>query len=124
MAKGIYNRPYIQGATQLGKRLIIKHIKECLDVEGYTNGSRKVLKMGKSQEGFLRGIYKALDLLSNIWIALKKQGCEGVLITSLLEDDFFADYIVDRYAFMQKLSPELYQQYYKEAEEDDGLIEV
>ena len=124
MAKGIYNRPYIQGATELGKRLMIKHIKECLDVEGYTNGCKKALKMDNTQAAYLRGIYKTLDLLSTMWIALKRQGSEGVLITNLLGDEFFADYIVDRYAFQQKLSPELYQEYYKEAEEDDDLIDV
>ena len=124
MAKGIYNRPYIQGATELGKRLMIKHIMECLNVEGYTNGCKKAHKMDKTKAAYLLGIYKTLDLLSTMWIALKKQGCDGVLITSLLGDEFFADYIVDRYAFQQKLLPELYQEYYKEAEEDDELIDV
>ena len=124
MAKAIFNRPYIEGANELGKRLMIKHIMECLGVEGYTNGCKKALKMDKTQSAYLRGIYETLYLLSNMWITLKKQGSEGVLITDLLGDEHFADYIVDRYAYLQKLFPATYREEYEEAVKNNELVEV
>ena len=124
MAKAIFNRPYIEGATELGKRLMIKHIMECLGVEGYQNGGKKALKMDKTQAAYLRGIYEALELLSNMWITLKKGGSEGFLITNLLSDEFCADYIVDRYAYLQKLFPTTYKEAYEQAERNNDLVEV
>ena len=124
MAKGIYNRPYTEGATELGKRLMIRHIKECLDVEGYSNGCKKALKLDKSQAAYLRGIYETLNLLSNMWITLKKGGSEGVLITNLLSDEFCADYIVDRYTYLQKLFPFSYKEAYEEAVKNNDIVEV
>ena len=124
MAKGIRNEAYIYRAHNLSKNLMIEHIKEVLDVKGYENGSDKVLKMDKCQASYLRGIYKAFDLMADIYITLKKKGGRTEFLTDLLDEEFFADYIIDRYAFEQKLSPELYQEYYKEAEEDDELTDV
>ena len=124
MAKAIFNRPYMEGSTELAKRLMIKHIKECLDVEGYSNGCKKALKLDKSQAAYLRGIYETLNLLSNMWITLKKGGSEGVLITNLLGDEHFADYIVDRYTYLQKLFPFFYKEAYEEAVKNNDIVEV
>jgi hypothetical protein len=124
MAKGIYNNAYINRARNLSKNLMIEHIKEVLDVKGYENGSDKVLKMDMCQASYLRGIYEAIDLLTDIYITLNKQGGRTAVLTDLLGDEWFADYIVDHYAFKQKLSPMLYQEFYKEAEEDDALTDV
>lgn len=124
MAKGIYNNAYINRARNLCKNLMIEHIKEVLDVKGYENGSDKVLKMDMCQASYLRGIYEAIDLLTDIYITLNKQGGRTAVLTDLLGDEWFADYIVDHYAFKQKLAPKLYQEFYKEAEEDDALTDV
>lgn len=124
MAKAINNNAYFNRARNLSKNLMIEHIKEVLDVKGYVNGSDKVLKMDMCQASYLRGIYKAIDALTDIYIILDRQGDRTAMLTDLLSDELFADYIVDRYAFEQKLSPELYQEYYKEAEEDDELTDV
>lgn len=125
MAKGISNNAYLNPARKsLSKNLMIEHIKEVLDVKGYVNGSDKVLKMDMCQASYLRGIYKAIDVLTDTYISLDRQDDRSAMLTDLLGDELFADYIVDRYAFQQKLSPELYQEYYKEAEEDDDLIDV
>ena len=124
MAKGIFNRPYIDGAPELGKRLMIKHIKDYLGVGGYTNGTQKALKMDKSQAAYLHGIYVTLDLLSSMWIRLGDEGADIRLITDLLNDEFFADYIVDHYAFKQKLFPTIYKELYENAENNNDLVEV
>ena len=124
MAKSIRNEAYIYRARNLSKNLMIEHIKEALDVNGYVNGSDIVRNMDKCKASYLRGIYKAFDLMADIYLTLKKKGGRTEFLTDLLDEEFFADYIIDRYAFEQKLSPELYQEYYKEAEEDDELTDV
>ena len=125
MAKAINNNAYLNRARKsLSNNLMIEHIKEVLDVKGYVNGSDKVLKMDMCQASYLRGIYKAIDVLTDTYITLDRQGGRTAMLTDLLGDELFADYIVDRYAFEQKLFPELYQEYYKEAEEDDELTDV
>ena len=124
MAKGIRNEAYIYRARNLSKNLMIEHIKEALDVNGYVNGSDKVLKMDKCQASYLRGIYKAFDLMADIYITLKKKGGRTEFLTDLLDEEFFADYIIDRYAFEQILYPDLYQEYYQDAEEEDNLIDL
>lgn len=103
---------------------MIEHIKEALDVIGYQNGSDKVLKMDKCQASFLRGIYKAFDLMADIYLTLKKKGGRTEFLTDLLDEEFFADYIIDRYAFEQILYPDLYQQYFQDAEQEDNLIDL
>ena len=124
MAKSIRNEAYIYRARNLSKNLMIEHIKEALDVNGYVNGSDKVLKMDKCQASYLRGIYKAFDLMADIYITLKKKGGRTEFLTDLLDEEFFADYIIDRYAFEQILYPDLYQEYYQDAEEEDNLIDL
>lgn len=124
MAKGIRNEAYIYRARNLSKNLMIEHIKEALGVIGYQNGSDKVLKMDKCQASYLRGIYKAFDLMADIYLTLKKKGGRTEFLTDLLDEEFFADYIIDRYAFEQILYPELYQEYLEEAEQDDNLIDL
>lgn len=124
MAKGIRNEAYIYLAHNLSKNLMIEHIKEALGVIGYQNGSDKVLKMDKCQASYLRGIYKAFDLMADIYLTLKKKGGRTEFLTDLLDEEFFADYIIDRYAFEQILYPELYQEYLEEAEQDDNLIDL
>ena len=124
MAKIIYNRMYVNGPTGLGKRLMIKHIKECLKLEDYINGSDKVLKMDMCQASYMRGVYEALDLLTDIYISLKKHGSGTAMITNLLDDEFFADYIVDHFAVKQILFPDTYKEFYKEAEEEDEITVV
>jgi len=124
MAKGIFNRPYMDGSPELAKRLFVRHIKECLDVEGYTNGTQKALKIDKAQAAYLRGIYEALDLLTKMWIKLKNDGCDGVSITNLLGDEHFPDYIIDRFTYYQKLFPATYKEWYDDAVENDDLVDV
>lgn len=124
MAKGICNEAYIYRAHNLSKNLMIEHIKEALDVIGYQNGSDKVLKMDKCQASYLRGIYKAFDLMADIYLTLKKQGGRTEFLTDLLDEEFFADYIIDRYAFEQILYPELYEQYYQDAVQEDNLFDL
>lgn len=124
MAKSICNEAYIYRAHNLSKNLMIEHIKEALDVIGYQNGSDKVLKMDKCQASFLRGIYKAFDLMADIYLTLKKKGGRTEFLTDLLDEEFFADYIIDRYAFEQILYPDLYQQYFQDAEQEDNLIDL
>ena len=124
MAKGIRNEAYIYRARSLSKNLMIEHIKEALDVVGYENGSEKVLKMDKCQASYLRGIYKALDLMADIFLTLKKKGGRTEFLTDLLDEEFFADYIIDRHAFEQILYPELYKEYYQDAELEDNLTDV
>jgi len=124
MAKGIRNEAYIYRARSLSKNLMIGHIKDSLDVNGYENGSEKVLKMDKCQASYLRGIYKALDLMADIFLTLKKKGGRTEFLTDLLDEEFFADYIIDRFAFEQILYPDLYKQYYQDAELEDNLTDV
>jgi len=123
MAKGIYNKMYLYGPTGLGKILLVDHIKKCLDIEGYQNGSNKVLKMDKCQASYLRGVYEALDLLVNLWATAKKEDGTA-LITNLLDDEWFADYIVDHFAFKQRLFPTTYKEMYEDAENEGSIIEV
>ena len=124
MAKGINNEFHRYGPTGLGKILVVDHIKKCLDVVGYVNGSEKVLKMDKCQASYLRGVYEALDLLVNLWETTKDEESGTALITNLLSDEWFADYIVDHYAFQQKLSPETYRQFYEQEEKEHKLVKV
>ena len=124
MARGIRNEAYIYRARSLSKNLMIGYIKDALDVNGYENGSDKVLKMDKCQASYLRGIYKALDLMADIYLTLKKKGGRTEFLTDLLDEEFFADYIIDRFAFEQILYPELYNQYYQDAELEDNLTDV
>lgn len=124
MANGIRNEAYIYRAHNLSKNLMIEHIKEVLDVNGYLNGSEKVLKMDKCQASYLRGIYKAFDLMADIYLTLKKKGGRTEFLTDLLDEEFFADYIIDRYAFEQILYPDLYKEYYQDAELENNLIEL
>lgn len=124
MAKAILNDAYFNRARNLSKNLMIEHIKEALDVKGYVNGSDKVRNMDKCQASYLKGIYKAFDLLADIYIILKKQGGRTDFLTDLFDDEFFADYIIDRYAFEQILDPDLYQEFYQDAEEEDNLTEL
>ena len=124
MAKSIRNEAYMYLAHNLSKNLMIEHIKEALDVNGYVNGSDKVRNMDKCQASYLRGIYKAFDLMADIYITLKKKGGRTEFLTDLLDEEFFADYIIDRYAFEQILYPDLYQEYYQDAEEEDNLIDL
>ena len=95
-----------------------------LDVNGYVNGSDIVRNMDKCKASYLRGIYKAFDLMADIYITLKKKGGRTEFLTDLLDEEFFADYIIDRYAFEQILYPDLYQEYYQDAEEEDNLIDL
>lgn len=124
MAKGINNEFHRYGPTGLGKILVVDHIKKCLDIEGYENGSEKVLKMDKFQASYLKGVYDALDLLVDLWATTKDEEAGTALITNLLSDEWFADYIVDHYAFQQKLSPSTYRQFYEQEEKDNNLINV
>ena len=124
MAKGICNEAYIYRAHNLSKNLMIEHIKEALGVNGYQNGSDLVRNMDKCQASYLRGIYKAFDLMADIYLTLKKKGGRTEFLTDLLDEEFFADYIIDRYAFEQILCPELYQQYFQDAELEDNLTDV
>jgi hypothetical protein len=124
MAKSIRNEAYIYRARNLSKNLMIEHIKEVLDVKGYVNGSDKVLKMDMCQASYLRGIYKAIDVLTDTYITLDRQGGRTAMLTDLLGDELFADYIVDRYAFEQKLFPATYKEWYDDAVENDDLVDV
>ena len=124
MAKGIYNNAYLYGPKGLGKKLMVDHIKKTLNVEGYLNGTIKVLKMDKSQASYLRGIYEALDLLSNLWATAKDEEFGTAMITNLISDEWFADYIVDHFAVKQRLFPTTYKEMYEEAENEGSIIEV
>lgn len=124
MAKGINNEFHRYGPTGLGKILVVDHIKKCLDVEDYVNGSEKVLKMDNCQASYLRGVYDALELLVDLWATTKEEESGTALITNLLSDEWFADYIVDHYAIQQKLSPETYRKIYEEEEKENKLVNV
>lgn len=122
MAKGIYNRLFQEGPDKLTNCFLANNFKELLDTE-VENGTVKCLKMKKERASYLNGIYAAICQLSETYNVLKKEGHQE-LMHEFLSDGNCADYIVDRFAYMQVLSPILYKDYIEEAEKEDNIIDL
>jgi hypothetical protein len=122
MAKAIYNRLFQDGPEKLTNWLLAYNFKQAFNTN-IENGTAECRKMKKERAAYISGIYAAFCQISETYITLKKQG-HPELLHEFLSDKNCADYIIDRFAHIQVLTPFLYNQCLEEAEKDDNVIEV
>lgn len=122
MAKSIYNRLYQEGPDKLTNWLLAHNFKSAFNTD-VENGTAECRKMKKERAAYISGIYAAFCQISETYITLTKQG-HPELLDEFLSDKNCADYIMDRFAHIQVLTPFLYKQCLEEAEKDDNVLDV
>lgn len=115
----VWNGDYMEPINKTTTRWVVSELQDRIGVQGMENGSIAIQKkVSRNKAYYMRGVWETLWRVRQLYMNLKHEGCEKILIDAL-EHEQLEDRVIDYHTITQLLHPKTYERMLKQEEEKE-----